>query len=204
MVRISQPVLPLLAASRKKCIADVIKSLETDNVNVQGQDGKNPLMYLFETPINKKNFRDIKTIMEVFISKGADVNCRDCYDNTVLHIITNLLLRVQKTDDKKLVMPIIESLIKSGADPSIKNIYGETCYKIAYKRGARKVGDFLNFSCIDYVDGRAQKQQSEFVHRHIYENIENGNIFSPYNGSIYPVYTNHDYDYYANATAPPM
>lgn len=86
MVRISQPVIPLLAASRKKCIADVIKSLETDNVNVQGQDGKNPLMYLFETPINKKNFRDIKTIMEVFISKGADVNCRDCYDNTKLMI----------------------------------------------------------------------------------------------------------------------
>ena len=67
-------------------------------------------------------------------------------------------------------MPIIESLIKNGADPSIKNIYGETCYKIAYKRGARKVGDFLNFSCRDCVDGRARN----------------------------------DYDYYANAMAPPM
>ena len=204
MVRKAQPVILLLAASRKKCIVEVIKSLETDDVNVRGQDGKNPSMYLFETPINKKNYRDIKIIWEVFISKGADVNCHDCYDNTVLHLITNLLHRVQKTDDKKLVMPIIELLIKSGADPSIKNIYGETCYEIAYKSGARKVGDFLNFNCRDCVDGRAQKQQPEFVHQHIYENIENGNTFSPYNESIYPVYTNHDYDYYANATAPPM
>ena len=204
MVRIAQPVIPLLAASRKKCIVDVIKSLESDDVNVRDQDGKSALMYLFDTPITKKNFRDIKKIMEVFISKGANVNCRDCYDNTVLHLITNLLHRVQKTDDKKLVMPIIESLIKSGADPSIKNIYGDTCYKMAYKRGATKVGDFLNFSCRDCVDGRARNRQSEVVHRHVYENIENGSTFRPYNENINPLHTNHDYDYYANATAPPM
>ena len=204
MVRIAQPVIPLLAASRKKCIVDVIKSLETDDINVRDQNGRNPLMYLFETPITKKNFRDIKTIMEVFISKGADVNCRDCYGNTVLHLITNLLHRVQKADDKKFVIPIIESLIKSGADPSMKNIYGETCYKIAYKLGARKIGDFLNFSCRDCVDGRARNRQPEFNHRRVYENIENRNAFNPYTENNFPIYTNDNYNHYANATAPPM
>ena len=76
--------------AEKNVIVDVIKSLESDGVNVRDQDGKSALMYLFDTPITKKNFRDIKTIMEVFISKGANVNCRDCYDNTVLHLITNI------------------------------------------------------------------------------------------------------------------
>ena len=206
MARTAQPAIPLHLASSNKCIVDVMISLETDDVNVRGQDGKTALMYLFLTPITEKNVQDTKTIMEVFILKGADVNCRDCYGNTVLHLITNLLHRVQNSDDKKLVMPIIELLIKNGADPSIKNIYRETCYKIAYKRGARKVGDFLNFSwrdCVDVRDGRARNQQPKFVHQQVvYGNIENQNTFNPHKEDNFPIYTN-NHNYYANATAPP-
>ena len=141
MSSIARTVIPLHSASRNKCVVDIKRLLETDDVNVKDQDGKTPLMSLFDFRITKKNVQDTKTIIEIFISKGADVNCRDRYNNTVLHQIANLLHRV--TDDKKIVMPIIEQLIKHGADPSIENIYGKTCYRIAYELGARKVGDFL-------------------------------------------------------------
>lgn len=141
MSSIARTVIPLHSASRNKSVVDIKRLLETDDVNVKDQDGKTPLMSLFDFRITKKNVQDTKTIIEIFISKGADVNCRDRYNNTVLHQIANLLHRV--TDDKKIVMPIIEQLIKHGADPSIQNIYGKTCYRIAYELGARKVGDFL-------------------------------------------------------------
>ena len=141
MSNIARTVIPLHSASRNKSVVDIKRLLETDDVNVKDQDGKTPLMSLFDFRITKKNVQDTKTIIEIFISKGADVNCRDRYNNTVLHQIANLLHRV--TDDKKIVMPIIEQLIKHGADPSIENIYGKTCYRIAYELGARKVGDFL-------------------------------------------------------------
>lgn len=141
MSNIARTVIPLHSASRNKSVVDIKRLLETDDVNVKDQDGKTPLMSLFDFRITKKNVQDTKTIIEIFISKGADVNCRDRYNNTVLHQIANLLHRV--TDDKKIVMPIIEQLIKHGADHSIENIYGKTCYRIAYELGARKVGDFL-------------------------------------------------------------
>lgn len=141
MSNIARTVIPLHSASRNKSVVDIKRLLETDDVNVKDQDGKTPLMSLFDFRITKKNVQDTKTIIEIFISKGADVNCRDRYNNTVLHQIANLLHRV--TDDKKIVMPIIEQLIKHGADPSTENIYGKTCYRIAYELGARKVGDFL-------------------------------------------------------------
>ena len=141
MSSIARTVIPLHSASRNKSVVDIKRLLETDDVNVKDQDGKTPLMSLFDFRITKKNVQDTKTIIEIFISKGADVNCRDRYNNTVLHQIANLLHRV--TDDKKIVMPIIEQLIKHGADPSIENIYGKTCYRTAYELGARKVGDFL-------------------------------------------------------------
>lgn len=141
MSSIARTVIPLHSASRNKSVVDIKRLLETDDVNVKDQDGKTPLMSLFDFRITKKNVQDTKTIIEIFISKGADVNCRDRYNNTVLHQIANLLHRV--TDDKKIVMPIIEQLIKHDADPSIENIYGKTCYRIAYELGARKVGDFL-------------------------------------------------------------
>ena len=205
MIKTAQPVMPLHSASSRKCIVDVMISLETDDVNLRDQDGKTPLMCLSDTPVTEDNVQDTKTIMEVFISKVANVNCRDCYNNTVLHRFINLLSRIQKSDGKKLVMRIIEILIKNGADPSIKNIYGETYYEIAYKIGATEVGDFPNFSCRDYVDGRARNRQPEFVPQHVvYENIGNGSMFNPYNENNYLIYTNNNYDYFANATAPPM
>ena len=136
-----QTVIPLHSASRRKSVVDIKRLLETDDVNVRDKDGKTPLMSLFDFRITKKNVQDTKTIIEIFISKGADVNCRDRYNNTVLHQMAKLLHIV--TDDKKIVMPIMEQLIENGADPSIENIYGKTCYKIAYELGARKVGDFL-------------------------------------------------------------
>ena len=92
-------VIPLHSASRRKSVVDIKRLLETDDVNVRDEDGKIPLMSLFEFLITKKNVQDTKTIIEIFISKGADVNCRDRYNNTVLHHIANLLHRV--TDDKK-------------------------------------------------------------------------------------------------------
>ena len=205
MVRTAPPVMPLHSASSRKCIVDITILLESNDVNGRGQDGKTPLMCLCDTPVTKKNVQDTKTIMEVFISKGADVNCRDCYNNTVLHRFINLLYRIQRSDDKKLVMPIIELLIKNGADPSIKNIYGKTCYKIAYEIGATEVADFLNLKCRDYVDGRAQNRQPEFVSRHfVCENVKNRSTFNPYNENNHPICTNNYNDYYANATAPPM
>ena len=194
---------PLHAACRKKSYADTLKSYETKDVNVRDQNGLTPLMLVISPPLTKKNIKDTLKIISFLISKGADVNCRDCDNNTVLHRIANLLRRV--TDDKKLIMPILKLLIKHGADPSIKNRSGETCCKIAYKFGAWKVGDFLNFSFRDYVDGEAQNQQSEVFHQPIYENIQDISTFNSCNQNMsYPAYHNHAYDYYANASAPAM
>ena len=188
---------PLHAACRKKSYADTWKSCDTD-VNVRDRNGLTPLMLVLLLLPTKKNIKETLTIITFLISKGANVNCRDCQSNTVLHRIANSLHRV--TDIKKLIMPILKLLIKHGADPSIKNKSGETCYKIAYERRAGKVGDFLRCGYTDYVDGGARNQRSELVQSFVYENIRNQNTFNPYNIIDYPIYPNNDCDHFPDAT----
>ena len=199
MVEIVRPnKITLHAACRKKSYADILKTCDTNNVNTRDQNGLFPLMLLLLLPLNKRNIKEVLAIITFLISKGADINCRDCHSNTVLHRIAYLLHRV--TNTKKLIMPILKLLIKHGADPSIKNKSGETCYKLAYEVRAGKVGDFLSFGYTDYVDSRARNQRSELVHSFVYENIGNQNIFNPYNEIDYPIYPNNDFDYFPDAT----
>ena len=195
MAGIVQPSkITLHAACRKKSYADILKTCDTNNVNTRDQNGLFPLMLLLLLPLTKRDIKEVLAIITFLISKGADINCRDCHSNTVLHRIANSLHRV--TDTKKLIMPILKLLIKHGADPSIKNKYGETCYKIAYEGRARKVGDFLSGS---------QNQQPEVFHQPIYENIQDISTFDFCNQNMsYPAYHNHDCDCYANMSAPAM
>ena len=199
MVEIVRPnKITLHAACRKKSYANILKTCDTNNVNTRDQNGLFPLMLLLLLPLNKRNIKEVLAIITFLISKGADINCRDCHSNTVLHRIAYLLHRV--TNTKKLIMPILKLLIKHGADPSIKNKSGETCCKLAYEVRAGKVGDFLSFGYTDYVDSGARNQRSELVHSFVYENIGNQNTFNPYNEIDYPIYPNNDCDYFPDAT----
>ena len=201
--RVQPTTRPLHTACRIKSYADTLKSYETDDVNARDQNGLFPLMLVLLHPLNKKNIKETLKIIRFLISKGAAVSCRDYDSNTVLHRIAKLLHRV--TDDKNLIMPILKLFLKHGADPSIKNTSGETCYKIAYKLGARKVGDFLSFSFSDCVDGGTQNQQSEVFPQPIYENIQDISTFDSCNENMsYPAYHNHACDCYAKASAPAM
>ena len=170
---------PVHAACKKKSYADTLKSCDSDGVNVRDENYLFPLMLVLLLPLTKKNIKEVLAIITFLISKGADVSCQDRHSNTVLHRIAYSVHRV--TNTKKVIMPILKLLIKHGADPSIKNKSGETCYKIAYERRARKVGDFLSFGYTDYVDGGVRNRRSEVVHLLLHENIGNQNTFNPYN-----------------------
>ena len=169
---------PVHAACKKKSYADTLKSCDSDGVNVRDENYLFPLMLVLLLPLTKKNIKEVLAIITFLISKGADVSCQDRHSNTVLHRIAYSVHRV--TNTKKVIMPILKLLIKHGADPSIKNKSGETCYKIAYERRARKVGDFLSFGYTDYVDGGVRNRRSEVVHLLLHENIGNQNTFNPY------------------------
>ena len=188
---------PLHVACRKKSYTDTLESCDTDNVNVRDQGGLFPLMLVLLLPLTRKNVEEILAIIAFLILKGANVNCQDCDGNTVLHQIANLLHRV--TDDKNVIMPILRLLTKHGADPSIKNRWGKTCYRIAYARQARKAGDFLRSGYKDYADGK-RNQRSELVQSPVYENIRNQITLNPYNEIDYSIYPNNGYNYVPNAT----
>ena len=203
---IEQLAILLHRACARKSVMDTLRVLETEAVNVRGlvnardQNGKTPVMSLFDFRITKENIQDTKTIIEILRLNGANFNVCDRYNNTILHKIATSLHRV--TNDKRLNMPLIKLVLKYGADPSIKNINGKTCYEIAYELNARKIGDFLNFSCIDHVDGGIQTHQPEFIH---FGNIQiQGAVNPPKKFVSYLADPNNNLDPFGKATAPPM
>lgn len=206
MYEIEQLAILLHKACARKSVIDTLRVLENeavnkrDLVNARDQNGKTPVMPLFDFRITKENIQDAKTIIEILRLKGADFNCRDRYNNTILHKIATSLHRV--TNDKKLNMPLIKLILKYGADPSIKNKNGKTCYEIAYELNARKIGDFLNFSCIDHVYGGIQCQQPEFIHfgnRQIQGAV---NLHNKFVSCL--AYPDNNLDPFGKASAPPM
>ena len=206
MYGIEQLAILLHRARARKSVIDTLRVLETEAVNVRGlvnardQHGKTPVMSLFDFRITKENINDTKTIIQILRLKRADFNCCDRYNNTILHKIANSLHRV--TNDKKLNIPLIKLVLKYGADPSIKNLNGKTCYEIAYELNARKIGDFLNFSCIDHVDGEIQSHQPEFIH---FGNIQIQGAVNPQNKFVSCLAdSNNNIDPFGKASAPPM
>ena len=100
-------------------------------------DGKTLLMYLIEK--RQLDFKLIKKIIEL----GADVNARDRNGNTVLirAVMYEYEAPVEDTNLNKKVyrtigtpINIIEELLKAGADPTARNSYGNTAYRIAAKK----------------------------------------------------------------------
>ena len=142
MYGIEQLAILLHRACARKSVIDTLRVLETEAVNVRGlanardQHGNTPVMPLFNFRITKENINDTKTIIEILRLKGADFNCCDQYNNTILHKTANSLHIV--TNDKKLNMPLIKLVLKYGTDPSVKSLNGKTCYEIAYELNARK------------------------------------------------------------------
>ncbi|MEI0604128.1 ankyrin repeat domain-containing protein [Brachyspira alvinipulli] len=100
-------------------------------------DGKTLLMYLIEK--RQLDFELIKKVIEL----GADVNARDRNGNTVLirAVMYEYEAPVEDTNLNKKVyrtigtpINIIDELLKAGANPTDRNSYGNTAYRIAAKK----------------------------------------------------------------------
>ena len=112
MYGIDQLAILLHRACARKNVIDTLRVLESEAVNVRGlvnardQHDKTPVMPLFNFRITKENIHDTQTIIKILQLKGADFNCCDQYNNTILHKIVNSLHIV--TNHKKLNMPLIK------------------------------------------------------------------------------------------------
>ena len=112
-------------------------NLGADINSASMNDGKTLLMYLIEK--RQLDFELIKKVIEL----GADVNARDRNGNTVLIRAvmyeyeapiedSNLNKKIYRTIGTPI--NIIEELLKAGADPTERNSYGNTAYRIAAKK----------------------------------------------------------------------
>ncbi|KLI61208.1 ankyrin repeat domain-containing protein [Brachyspira hyodysenteriae] len=112
-------------------------NLGADINSVSTNDGKTLLMYLIEK--RQLDFELIKKVIEL----GADVNARDRNGNTVLIMAVmyeyeapiednNLNKKVYRTIGTPI--NVIEELLKAGANPTDRNSYGNTAYRLAARK----------------------------------------------------------------------
>lgn len=126
-----------------------IEALRGKHVDFDAQDneGKTPAMWAMRRPcgdtpdlllhgIDEPDLRDMsgRTLLMVasdykrrdfvkrMAQKGACINCQDQLGNTALHIA----LTERKTD-----ISLVELLVSLGANPRIRNAYGQTCIDLA-------------------------------------------------------------------------
>jgi Ankyrin repeats (3 copies)/Ankyrin repeat len=81
--------------------------------------------------------RQNQPMVEFLIQAGADVNKRDFYDRTPL------MYAVDRKDDSKAEVAIVQSLLDSGAEADAKNKQGRTALMYAAYRGAAHMTDIL-------------------------------------------------------------
>ncbi|MFH1120851.1 MAG: ankyrin repeat domain-containing protein [Bacteroidota bacterium] len=95
--------------------------LKGANIDEQDQDGYAPIFYIFiDLEQNSNYYLQVKSLIEIFVSKGADINITDKYGNTPLMYATSLGFK-----------NIVEFLIFSGADPGIKNNNNQSAVDIS-------------------------------------------------------------------------
>jgi ankyrin repeat protein len=81
---------------------------------------------------NKLNSGDIVEAIDLLIKSGADVNCKNAYGYTPLHIaagtfmpfLTQRMLKFAKL--KEISLPVVEYLVEHGADVNLQDNSGET------------------------------------------------------------------------------
>ena len=103
----------VFAAIRLNNIQEVKNHISTGiDLNTINEDGKSPLHRAIEADWNTESDTENLEIVELLINKGADVNAKDEYDDTPLHLSIN--------------RNIYELLIAKGADVNAKNCSGCT------------------------------------------------------------------------------
>ena len=75
-------------------------------------------------------------LAELLIQHAADVNCRNKYKSTPLHLAAT-------SEQGKKGIPMIDLLLSAGADMGVTDKYGETPLIAARKERKRVIGDFF-------------------------------------------------------------
>ncbi|XP_014234507.1 uncharacterized protein LOC106657483 [Trichogramma pretiosum] len=130
------------------------------NVNAKNRDGKCPLFFAIEfentkiaklllkheaTIVNSKTNHGITPLHEAITQRaeknvqllldyGADVNAKDIYGNTPLHIAARLNYLDERTMDR-----IVKLLVDKGADVNDDTMAGETAFHFAIINGNEKL-----------------------------------------------------------------
>ncbi|MBW2046754.1 MAG: ankyrin repeat domain-containing protein, partial [Deltaproteobacteria bacterium] len=105
----------------------LIKSLIAQGEKIDRREER-----FFRTALHYAATRGHRSIVELLLAEGADVNIRDWSGLTPLHYAT-----IQGHNQ------IIELLIAGGADVNAKNIYGETSLQYAARHGRRDIVELL-------------------------------------------------------------
>lgn len=107
--------------------------------------GYTPLHY-----VGGMSDQDNKTVVELLLAKGADVNfVGGRYKDTPLTaIMGNMITRIEEFSGSSLknqgAIDILELLLNAGADPSVKNSFGRNVLDYAALKGAEDIKELVN------------------------------------------------------------
>ena len=98
------------------------------DVNAINNDMDTPLSMLRVVFIEFKDFATMQTVLNQLVQAGADINCRDKFGDTLLHVAAN-------NDNAALA----EAVLALGADRALVNHSGDTPYDIASRLNSSSV-----------------------------------------------------------------
>ena len=124
---------------RKQELLDVVQTGNSDLLEslLKEGGGVNSIYPNGQTLLIAAIERQNRPMVEFLIQAGADLNKRDFYDRTPL------MYAVDRKDDSKEAVAIVQCLLASAAEADAKNKQGRTALMYAAYRGAAHMTDIL-------------------------------------------------------------